>query len=446
MDHKDQDQLIAEWQRQPIVQDIVSLKPVFWVNPKIKKMEDVPALPIDMSSITEAEERWERFAPFIKKAFPETIKTNGIIESPLKPIPLTKDKVIDYYEQPFDGNLYLKCDNELPIAGSIKARGGIYEVLKHAETLAIENGMIQLGEDYEKFASESFKRFFSQYSIGVGSTGNLGLSIGIVSAKLGFHVKVHMSADAKQWKKDLLREKGAHVFEYEGDFSEAIKEGRSASQQEDRSYFVDDEDSRDLFLGYSVAALRLKEQLKEKRIEVDHKHPLFVYLPCGVGGSPGGITFGLKQVFGDSVHCFFVEPTHSPSVLLGLLTGKHEDVSVQDFGIDNRTEADGLAVGRPSRFATGISEHFVSGIYTIEDDELFKLLAMLADGDGIRVEPSAASGIPGPVRLTEQPDYLKMSGLGHLMGNATHIAWSTGGSLVPDEDMKCFYEKGKQML
>ncbi|HET7656740.1 MAG TPA: D-serine ammonia-lyase, partial [Bacillales bacterium] len=384
--------------KHPILKEIVSGHPVFWMNPNKKRVVDVPGLPIDRQTMIDAEKRWKRFAPFLIKAFPETKATNGIIESPLKEIPKTKGELTSYYNQHFGGRLYLKCDNELSIAGSIKARGGIYEVLKHAETLAIENGLIQLEDNYEKFASEKFKQFFSQYSIGVGSTGNLGLSIGIISAKLGFHVMVHMSADAKQWKKDLLRKKGAHVYEYEGDFSEAITEGREASKREEKSYFVDDEDSRDLFLGYSVAALRLQQQLKDQNITVDSKHPLFVYLPCGVGGSPGGITFGLKQVFGDDVHCFFVEPTHSPSVLLGLLTGLHEKVSVQDFGLDNRTEADGLAVGRPSRFATGISEHFVNGIYTIEDDDLFKLLVMLNDGEDIQVEPSAASGLEGPVR------------------------------------------------
>ena len=59
-----------------------------------------------------------------------------------------------------------------------------------------------------------------------------------------------------------------------------------------------------------------------QQIRVDAEHPLFVYYPCGVGESPGGTAFGLQQIYGDHVHCFFVEPTNCPTVLTGLLAGE----------------------------------------------------------------------------------------------------------------------------
>lgn len=430
-------------EKYPLLNKITNLKPVFWENPNLKKMKDIPELPITLTDMNEAEKLWRRFAPFFMKAFPETKETGGMIESPIKAINKTKSTLNENYPQTVEGAYYLKCDNELPIAGSIKARGGVYEVLHYAEELALAAGMIKNDESYEVFTSEPFREFFGKFSIGVGSTGNLGLSIGIISAKLGFHVTVYMSADAKKWKKDLLRQKGVQVKEFAGDFSVAIKTGREETLEQTNGYFVDDEDSMHLFLGYSVAALRLKNQLEEKNITIDKDHPLFVYLPCGVGGSPGGIAYGLKQVFGDDVHCFFVEPTHSPAVLIGLLTGLKEKVSVQDFGLDNYTEADGLAVGRPSKFATSISDHLISGVYTLQDDELFKLLTILFDEEEIFIEPSATAGIIGPWRVA-QSDYMQHHNI--EPNHVTHLAWATGGALVPENDRKHFYEKGKALL
>lgn len=426
----------------PLLDEIIKYKPVTWINPHRKKMMDIHSLPVGINDMQEAEKLWDRFAAYLVKAFPETAMYNGIIESPLKEIPVMKQVLENKIKLPVSGRLFLKCDHELPIAGSIKARGGIYEVLHYAEQLAIENNLVHPNDDYAIFDSEKCKHFFNQYAIGVGSTGNLGLSIGIISAKLGFKVSVYMSADARQWKKDLLLAKGALVVECEGDFSEAINEGRKVTLSNPKGYFVDDENSKYLFLGYSVAALRLKKQLAEKNILVDEQHPLFVYSPCGVGGSPGGIAFGLRQVFGDAAHCFFAEPTHSPSVLIGLLTGKMEKVSVHDFGIDNHTEADGLAVGRPSAFATGISKKLISGVYTLDDDVLFTLLYQLADSESIFLEPSATAGLIGPQRIAVT-NYKQAQQIAEK--NIRHIAWSTGGNLVPPQEMQSFYERGKML-
>lgn len=326
-------------------------------------------------------------------------------------------------EKTIYGDLVLKRDDLLPIAGSIKARGGIYEVLKHAETLAIENELLNLEDDYSLLAEDSFKEFFSHYTVQVGSTGNLGLSIGIMSAKVGFKVIVHMSADAKQWKKDLLRSKGVEVVEYKSDYSKAVEEGRSLSDNDPKSYFIDDENSKDLFMGYAVGGMRTKAQLDNLGVKVDKTHPLLVYLPCGVGGGPGGVAYGLKLMYGDNVKCFFAEPTHSPAMLLGLASGMHDKISVEGIGLDNKTEADGLAVGRPSSFVGGLMDKMLTGSFTIDDYRLFDFMRLLYKEEEIFLKPSALAGFMGPVFVSEK----------YKDENVTHMCWGTGGSLVPED-------------
>ena len=414
---------------------------IAWVNPK--KLPCALAkekCELTMADLLDAQARWERFAPFFQAAYPETKETDGIIESPFREIPEMKASLEKEYGTRIAGRLWIKLDSHLPISGSIKARGGVYEVLKFAESVALESGMLRIGDDYSILFEERFRKLFSRYSIAVGSTGNLGLSIGIMSAGLGFRVTVHMSADAKEWKKQLLRSKGVEVIEYESDYSEAVRQGRLAAQKDAFCHFVDDENSKTLFLGYSVAALRLKKQLEEQGILVDAEHPLFVYLPCGVGGGPGGVAFGLKQVFGDAAHCFFAEPVGACCMTLGMMTGLHERISVQEIGLSGKTDADGLAVGRASGFVGKLMEPFMSGCYTVTDGRMYRFLSALADAEGIFLEPSALAGMYGPVLMGKYSAFSVFP----VNENATHIVWATGGNMVPRDIMNEYYKKGKE--
>lgn len=223
-----------------------------------------------------------------------------------------------------------------------------------------------------------------------------------------------------------------------------MAEGRRASDADPNSYFVDDERSKDLFLGYAVAASRLEVQLRQQGVTVDAEHPLLVYIPAGVGGAPGGVTYGLKHVFGDHVHCFFTEPVLCPSVLLGFATGRYEKASVHDFGLSGRTDADGLACASPSGFVTRLDENLVSGCFTVQDGRLYDFMRLLHTAEDILIEPSSCAAFIGPAAMTAQPrclEYREAHGLtDRVMANATQICWSTGGRLVPEDVWKEYLE------
>ncbi|MBT2759024.1 D-serine ammonia-lyase [Mesobacillus foraminis] len=441
---KSLEQLLVDY---PLLKDLIEPLEVFWGNPQYGKSSC--GIPIsEKEDIQDASRRLERFASYLAEVFPETAQSNGIIESPLLSIQAMQKRMEELESIELKGKLLIKCDSHLPISGSIKAWGGIYEVLKLAEDIAIKHGLIDMTDNYKAFDGSGFKDLYSQYSIAVGSTGNLGLSIGIVGAQLGFRVTVHMSSDAKQWKKELLRNKGVNVKEYDSDYSKAVEEGRIQAAADPKCYFIDDENSKDLFLGYAVAASRLRRQFEGLNITVDENHPLFVYLPCGVGGGPGGVAYGLKAEFGDHVHCFFAEPTHSPCFLIGQMTGLYDSVSVQDFGLDNKTEADGLAVGRPSRFVGRKMGHLLSGCYTIEDQRLYSYLHHLAVTEQLYLEPSALAGFYGPILLENHPvglNYLKEHNLEGIVRNGHHLIWGTGGNMVPREIMEEYFSKGARI-
>ncbi|MDO4493369.1 MAG: D-serine ammonia-lyase [Clostridia bacterium] len=405
-----------------------------WQNPAL-----APCAPFDCPGADAARDLFARFAPCIEALFPGMTE-GGRIASPLDEIPAFARALAEKGCFALPGRFFLKRDDSLPVVGSVKARGGIAEVLTHAERLVKASGILPEDASTAAYATPEVQAFLSRYAVEVGSTGNLGLSIGTMSAALGFTAVVHMSHDARQWKKELLRARGAKVVEYAGDYGKAVSAGRASCAGDPMRYFVDDERSETLFWGYAAAAKELAEQLAAAGVTVDAAHPLIVYLPCGVGGAPGGVTYGLKSIFGDAAHCFFAEPVGCPCMLLGLSSGKGADICVQDIGLDGRTEADGLACGRPSPLVVSKAGRMVSGVYTVADERLYRLLGLLYRTEGTFIEPSACASLAGPVLLARHGWQLPE---GVAPENITHVAWSTGGGLVPGTERAAYLARAE---
>lgn len=430
----------------PILDKLKLADPLLWINPHRQPADAVlPGLELAATHLQGAVGQLDWLAPLVARLFPETAERGGIIESRLLEVPLFARELVHLTGQRTRGRVLLKADHALPVAGSVKARGGIYEVLAFARRLAEREGLLEPDDDSRRLADPSARELFSSHTISVASTGNLGLAIGVAAAALGFRAVVHMSAEAKPWKKDRLRRRGVEVIEHACDYTDAVARARRAADDDPSVHFVDDENSVDLFLGYAAAARRLVGQLRELSVEVDAAHPLVVYLPCGVGGAPGGITWGLKHVYGNAVHCFFAEPVEAPCMLVGLATG-FDGRTVYDAGLTVNTEADGLAVSRASELVGRLVGRLVSGVYTVEDQMLVEGLRALWSTEGIRVEPSAAAGFVGPAMLTGTEagrGYLEATGLDGELDRATHVLWTTGGLFVPEEQYRVWGVDGR---
>jgi D-serine dehydratase len=308
-------------------------RPFFWPHPQRRPAAQVLAdSPVGRAEV-EAVARWRRFGPLLARLFPHELGPDGRIDSPLL-------RQGDEHGRRCGSRPTTSCPSppaSRPAAASSRC-------------CATPSSWRWTPACWPRAATPRCwpmrrRALFARHRVLVGSTGNLGYSVGVMARALGLGVEVHMSHDAQAWKKDRLRAVGATVVEHAGDYAQAVAGARALAAADPAAYFIDDEDSLLLFLGYAAAAWDLAPQLAAQGLVPTPARPLRVYLPCGVGGAPGGVAFGLKCLWGDAVQVVFVEPVAAPCFLLRLATGD-DAASVYDIGLSNHTVADGLAVPR----------------------------------------------------------------------------------------------------
>lgn len=384
-------------------------EPALWLRaPGPRRANLTPLLPAEVDA---ARSRLDRFRPVLASIFGGG--WDGRIASELL-----------RFEQ---ADLLVKGDHALPMTGSVKARGGVYELLCHIERRWTAAGLVELDSDLTVLNGEAARAVLAQSPVVVASTGNLGYSIGLVARAFGMPVAVHMSHDAKAWKKDRLREVGAQVIEHLCDYTATVARARAGAAA-DGAYFIDDERSRDLFTGYSVAGGELAAQLEAHDVRPTAERPLTVYLPCGVGGAPSGIAAGLRLIYGEALRAVFVEPVASACMLVSLATGG-EPRSIYEFGLDNDTIADGLAVAMASQLALDSAGADIDAVVAVTDAQMRIWARRASEQAGLRLEASAASALAARAWLVEACDDL-------FSDSIAHVAWATGGSRLPEQEFE----------
>lgn len=180
-----------------VLDNVKASVPTAWINSLPQRSALTPhadTLLLTEAHLHESERRWQLLGPLIKALFPHEAP-EGIIESGLVPLPGvrpdTAGLLLPEAAQP--PLLLLKCDNNLPVCGSVKARGGFYEVLTHAEDLARKHGWLQPSEDTTGLLRAEVQQQLSTHRVVVGSTGNLGEPHSSSMAALAVSVRQHTS-------------------------------------------------------------------------------------------------------------------------------------------------------------------------------------------------------------------------------------------------------------
>ncbi len=86
----------------PVVENLAAERETFWGNPFLASAAPAPArCPASAAELDGTEARLNRFALFIRRAFPKTAPQDGLIESQLTEIFRMQNCLNDHFQQAF---------------------------------------------------------------------------------------------------------------------------------------------------------------------------------------------------------------------------------------------------------------------------------------------------------------------------------------------------------
>jgi threonine dehydratase len=196
------------------------------------------------------------------------------------------------------------------------------------------------------------------------SAGNHGQAVAWAAREVGARVRIFMPRDAPMAKVEATRSYGAEI-ELTGPALEEALVAARAYVAETGATFVHPYEDAVVIAGQGTIGLELAEQVGE--IET-------VLIPIGGGGLASGIGLALRAT--------------RPNVRI---------VGVQAAGTQpgggGFTIADGIAVKKPGELTSGILDHVLDDIVSVNDEQISEAIVLLLERTKLLVEGAGAVGI-----------------------------------------------------
>ena len=243
--------------------------------------------------------------------------------------------------------IYFKCENFQKV-GAFKARGAINAVLTLTE-YELKNG------------------------VATHSSGNHGQALAWAAAQRGAVAYIVMPSTAPAVKKAAIRDYGAKVVECEPTLAARASTLHKVVEETGATFIHPFNDYR-VIAGQATCARELLEDVDE---HLDH-----VIAPVGGGGLLSGTALSVHY-FSPQTEVVAGEPEGADDAYRSFKAGRL-------IPLENpNTIADGLLTSLGDKTFSIIQE-LVSGIYTVNDDEIVEAMRLIWERMKIVIEPSCA--------------------------------------------------------
>ncbi len=254
-------------------------------------------------------------------------------------------------------------------------------------------------------ASEVFVRHVSPNEhFFCASAGNFGLAMAYSCSKKQIKLTVYVSQNANSYKIEMIREMGAEIKIFGGDFDAAKLQAKRQAKDFDGRFI---EDSLDIESLEGAATIGL--ELLQIPVDID-----VVLIALGNGALVNGVARVIKH-FKPLTQVIAVQAKGASAMVDSWRSGSVVTYSVVD------TIADGIAVRIPIPQSLIDMNGLIDDAILVEDESIIQGMKLLFKKAGILAEPSGAVGVAA---ILENPS---------LFRDKTVATIICGGNLTSDQ-------------
>ena len=235
------------------------------------------------------------------------------------------------------------------------------------------------------------------------SSGNHGQSIAYACSIFGAKAVICLPEGANPLKVESMRNLGAEVVFYGGEFDEARAHAERLSQEEGY-LFVHPANEPRLVAGVGTASLEIVEDFPEVDV---------ILVPLGGGSGASGACI-VTRAIAPHVQVIAVQSAQAQA---GYLSWKEKRIVESPM----RTRAEGLATATAYEFTQSILRELLADFVLVDDDEIDEAIRVLLDKAHTLAEGAGAAATAGAIKLADQ-----------LQGKRVAVMVS-GGNITPDQ-------------